>query len=299
MNFLMLQDYPAIKPEYLKHLKDQWIRLLPYWSKYDSHNIQWIIVRTGVEINKQCIDSFPSLKYICRVGVWLNNIDIDYAQKQWIRVINTPGANADAVADMAVCGAIMLERKIMTIQRNIQDNLRNERFTYVWSQLSWQTVGIFWFWHIGKKIYQRLIASGVQQFIIIDPHISEKESAAFRYCTKGESLEKSISTIDTLFITVPLLPSTENIINKSLLAKAKETITLINCSRGWIINEQDLYQFLSNNLHAWAYLDVRIGDPKPTPSIKQLASLHNCIVTPHIAGVSHESEKAMHQFTIT
>jgi D-3-phosphoglycerate dehydrogenase len=238
------------------------------------------------------------LKYIFRVGVGTDNIDVEYCKKHWIQIVINPGANSHSVADLALWGTLTLLRRTKLLMQDLSVWKFSSRFTYQWNELVSKVVTIVWFGHVGKLVYNRLKAFGVQDFMIVDPFLDRETIEAFDWCAKCESLEEVIWDTDLLYLHLPLNEHTRDTINYALLSQTKSNIQIINLSRWWIIKESDLYNFLKTNTQAWAYLDVWEWDPEFTEIIKQLMQLDNCLISPHLGSVTEEATKKMHSFQL-
>ncbi|MCS6983427.1 MAG: hypothetical protein NZL83_04585 [Candidatus Absconditabacterales bacterium] len=293
-SFLILEPSPAIQKD--------WISLIGFPESYDIFyageknvdidSVVGVVVRSGITVNRELIDTYPSLRYICRVGVGIENIDTIYAKEKNIAVINTPGANANAVADLVLLGILYLQRKMYICERSYE-----KRFSYLGHELSTQTVGILGFGNIGKKIYQRLLAFGVTNFLIYDPYLSSDIVSSFQYCNKKNTIEEVFGKSNIISLHLPLTPETRLLIHADVLSLTKNDLCLINTSRGGIVDEDALYSFLCKNRDASAFFDVREEEPNLGPKISQLLTLPNFLLTPHIGAMTHEANKNMHIFT--
>ncbi len=284
---LLLEKEPEIKKEYLSYLRDWWFELLYESDNFDNNGIYWLIVRSWVNIDETILNKYANVKFIFRIGVWLDNIDTELCGEKWIKIINTPGANSDSVADLAIWGTLSLMRKIKDINNINQQN----RFEYMWNDLWDKNVCIIWFGHVGKKIYQRLVGFWVNNFLVIDPFIDENEIEKYMGCKKYDNIDEIWTKIDILYINLPLNTETEWYINRELLSKLNFNVKIINVARWWLINSNDLYRFLEVNKSAWAYIDTDMD-------FEELNRLNNCIFTPHIGAMTNEADRRMHQLDV-
>lgn len=290
MKFHALEPYPEINPRYFKYLRDNWHKIFLHWHDVDKSRIDWIIVRSKVIVDKELIDSYPNLKYVCRVWVWTEKIDTDYLTRKNIKLLTTPNANSSSVAQIALWGILSLLRKTNNNFSNIDD-----RFNYMWWELSNKTIWIIWFWNIWRKLFKLIDAFWENDFLIYDPFLDPKDFSEknIRFVSdKNELFRLS----DILSFHIPLLPSTKDFLWKEWFWLLKKDVKIINTSRWWVINEFELIDFLRNNLEAWAYLDV--WEEEPSNPKKELQGLKNCIITPHIWAMTLESNEKMHYFEI-
>ncbi len=289
MLIALLENEPEIKQGYLTYLDNKKNKIVKIWDKYDNDEVDVIIVRSNIEVNSSLLDTYKNLQYVCRVGVWLEKIDRDECSKRGIQICNTPWANADSVADLVITGILNVSRKI----QDEFDGIEN-RFFYMWRELNWRTVGIIWFWNIWKKVYERLKWFGVTQFLIFDPFLKKQDVESFEYCSYAGDKKDIFKNCDMISFHIPLLDSTRNFLWKKEFKLLQKDTLLINTSRGGIINENKLIEFLSENPESWAFLDVWEEEPND-PKI-ELLELENCMITPHIWAMTKEAEEKMHYF---
>ncbi len=126
---LLLEWKPAISREYLLYLEQDFV-LVEKGETYEVEEIVGIVVRSVVQVTQKLIDTYGNLKYVLRVGIGLDTIDVKYCEQRWIKVFNTPGANSDAVADLALWWTLSLLRKTKQLQRNLQEWKDVSRFEY-------------------------------------------------------------------------------------------------------------------------------------------------------------------------
>ena len=169
MNIKILEDYPDIKIEYLEYLR-KWNRIFWLYEWCDNEKIEAIIIRSWIKVDRKLLEEYSNLKFVCRVWVWLDNIDLKECKKREIKVINTPSANADSVADLVIWGILNLSRNLSIWYQWIEN-----RFEYMWREITWKTVSIVWFGNIWKKVYSRLKWFWVKEFFIYDPFINSEE----------------------------------------------------------------------------------------------------------------------------
>lgn len=290
MNILILEKYPEIKLEYLDYLK-KWNKILNLDDSFLDTEIDIIIIRSWIKVDRKLLDKYINLKYIARVWVWLDNIDLEEAKKRNIKVLNTAWANADSVADLVIWWILELSRNIMYWYSWIEN-----RFDYMWREISWKIVSIVWFWNIWKKVYERLKWFWVKKFLIFDPFISKDEIESFDLCSKVEDKKELFKNSDIISFHLPLLDSTRNFLWQKEIKLLKKDVLIVNSSRWWIINENKILEFLIKNPESGMFLDVWEEEPND-PKI-ELLELHNCLITPHIWAMTKEAEKRMHYFNI-
>ncbi len=290
MNIKLLEDYPEIKIELLDYLK-KWNKIYKFWELCDNDKIDVIIIRTAVKIDRKLLWEYKNLKYACRVWVWLDNIDLDECEKRKIKVLNTPWANADSVADLVIVWILNLSRKLNYWYEWIEN-----RFAYMWNEISWKTVSIVWFWNIWKKVYSRLKWFWVKQFLIYDPFLSVEDIEKFELCKKIEDKKELFKNSDIISFHLPLLDSTKNFLWQKEIKVLKPDVTIVNTSRWGIINENKLIDFLIKYPNTYYFADV--WEEEPSDPKAELLELENVLITPHIWAMTFEAEEKMHYFEL-
>lgn len=289
---LLLEKEPEIKKEYLSHLMDWWFELVNNSDNFDNEEIFGLIVRSKVMVDESLLNKYKNMKFVFRIGVWLDNIDCDICKQRWIKLFNTPGANSDSVADLAIWGTIWLMKKIKSIW-----NIDKDRFGYMGNELWDKNVCMIWFGHVWKKIYQRLVWFWVNKFLILDPFVTQDEVEKFMGCKKYQNIDEIGKQIDILYINLPLNDDTKWYLDKDLLDKLKNDTKMINIARWWLVNTDDLFGFLQKNQNAWAYIDTDT-DTDMDDDFEKLNKLDNCVITPHIGAMTMEADRKMHQLDI-
>ena len=244
-----------------------------------------IIITHFCPINRELIRNARNLKIIGVLRSGYENINVDFASQSGVLVINTPGRNADSVADFTV-GMIIAEcRNIARGHYGLKQGKWEKDFPNSGNipELSGKIVGLLGFGAIGEKVALRLRGFNMN-ICVHDPYISEFPDWV-KVCTLNELLEKS----DFISLHLKYCEATKNLINKNTLNKMKKTTYLINTARAGIINENDLYEALKNKKIAGAALDVYEKEP---PGIDYpLISLDNVTITPHMAGGTNDAFK--------
>ena len=290
MNIKILEDYPEIKIEYLDYLR-KWNKIFWLYEWCDNEKIEAIIIRSWVNVDRKLLNEYINLKFVCRVWVWLENIDLDECKKRDIKVINTPWVNADSVADLVVWGILNLSRNLNNWYSGIEN-----RFEYMWREITWKTVSIIWFWNIWKKVYSRLKWFWVKEFLIYDPHKSREEIEKIELCRKVEDKKELFKNSDIISFHLPLLDSTRNFLWQKEIKLFKKDVIVVNTSRWWIINENKMIDFLTKFPDSYLFLDV--WEEEPNDPKMELLELENVLVTPHIWAMTIEAEEKMHYFEL-
>ena len=268
-NGLQVTYEPEITPEQIK-------------EKISEFNI--VIVRSRTKLTKELIENAKQCKIIARVGVGLDNIDLDAAKEKNIRVINAVEGAMTAVAELVLGLMLGLARQIPRADRGIRNGqwLKKE---LKGTELKGKYLGIVGLGNIGKRLGR--LAKGLNMNIIgydvvpIDPEFV-KEVGMMK-----ADLNTLLQSSDYISLHVPLLESTHHMINAEKLAMMKPTARIINTSRGGVIDEDALYEAIKNGKLGGAALDVFESEPATS---HKLAELDNVILTPHIGAMTKEAQ---------
>ncbi|HKR57400.1 MAG TPA: NAD(P)-dependent oxidoreductase, partial [Candidatus Nitrosopolaris sp.] len=243
-----------------------------------------VIIRSRTKVSSEVIKAAISTKIIARVGVGLDNIDIEAANARGIRVINAAEAAMNAVAELAVGNMIALARSIPLADSQMKKGNWIKK-DLIGTELAGKYLGLIGVGNIGRNMAR--IARGLRMNIIgydiypINPDFI-KEVGLIK-----TDLGTLLESADFVSFHVPLTNATKHMLNASLLAKMKPTAYVINTSRGEVIDEDALYQALKSRRIAGAALDVFEIEP---PTNRLLIELPNVICTPHIGSQTKESQ---------
>ena len=269
------------------------------WSDKDYlekeiHNFDGIIIRNRTKLDKSLLERALKLKFIGRLGVGLDNIDTEYCKNNNIFVQPATGMNADSVAEYVINSSLTLLKKTKIVNTQTQ-NGKWPRTTITTKELRGKTLGLIGFGNISKKVLKLANAFDVST-IIYDPFVSLEETNS--YNVRKVSFEEILNLADVISIHVPLNNETKYIFNNDSFNKMKQKPIIINSSRGGIINETDLLNaYLNNNISGFA-LDVFESEPVNDEFISKITNNMNCIITPHNAGVTEESNQRVSKFII-
>jgi D-3-phosphoglycerate dehydrogenase len=244
-----------------------------------------MIVRSRTKITSEVINAGKKLKIIGRVGVGIDNIDVGLAEKRGIKVLNTPDALTESVAELTVGLMLALARKIHYADKSVKDGLwiKNELEGFELSGKSYGTVGIG---RIGLRVAKLAKAFGMR--IIAYDIIEIKPEIIKELDLRVTSLDELLTTSDFVDLHVPLSAETYHMINAEKLSKMKKGAILINTSRGPVVDEEALLESLTKGQIGGAALDVYETEP---PDGKKFAAFPNVVCTPHIGGQTREAQE--------
>ena len=246
------------------------------------------IILRNIPVTAELMDRAKNLKVIGKHGVGVNTIDVEAARARGIRVVYTPTANADSVAELTVALFLALARKIPLA------NARCARGAYtsiapqelIGTELGGKTFGQIGMGNIAQRI-ARILRDGFGCRILgYDPFVSAEDAAA-RGFEKVDDLFELLERSDLVNINVPLVKSTECMISGEAFDHFKPGALFVNAARGAVISESDLYEALKAGKLRAAACDTFVSEPPKGDC--PLQSLPNFIATPHIGGNTEES----------
>lgn len=268
-NGLKVSYEPEITPEQIK-------------EKIGTYSI--VIVRSRTALTRELIEKADSCKIIARVGVGLDNIDLDAAGEKNIRVINAAEGAMNAVAELVLGLMFAMARKIAYVDRGVRDGrwLKKESRG---TELRGKYLGIIGVGNIGRRLGR--LARGLNMNIIGYDVIPIDEEFSKEVGLMKADLDTLLQSSDYVSIHVPLLDSTRNLINAEKIRIMKNDAKVINTSRGGIVDEDALYEALKDGRLGGAALDVFSSEPATG---HRLAELDNVILTPHMGAQTREAQ---------
>ena len=260
--------------------------------KLSIKNFDVLIVRNKTQVNREILEIASNLKFIGRLGVGLDNIDTEYCKKNNIQVQPATGMNADSVAEFVIHSSLSLLKNIPLIHQ--ETLLGNWPRTSILSrELKGKTLGLLGFGLIAKKV-SRLAKVFNSNIIAYDPFVDSSVGNEFN--TKLVSKNELFESSDIISIHLPLSDSTKNLLNYNVFKQMLKKPVIINSSRGSIINEKDLLRAYNEKLISGFALDVYDVEPVQMEFLNSIKKSTNCILTPHIAGVTEESNTRVSEF---
>ena len=262
------------------------------YLKKEINKFEGIIVRNKTNLNQSILEKAENLKYIGRLGVGLDNIDTEYCKKNNIFVQPATGMNADSVAEYVISSSLSLLKKTKLINEKTQSG-QWPRTSITTNELKGKILGLIGFGDIAKKVLKLTNAFEVTT-IAFDPFITSQEME--EHNVKKVTFENILSLADIISIHVPLNNETKYLFDEKIFQKINNKPIIINSSRGGIINETDLLEAYKNNYISGFALDVYEHEPVNKIFLKNITNDMNCILSPHIAGVTEESNTRVSEF---
>jgi D-3-phosphoglycerate dehydrogenase len=262
-----------------------------------------ILVRSATTVRKELIDACPNLKLIGRAGVGMDNIDVSYAREKGIKVINTPEASSQSVAELVFAHLFTMSRFLHDANRNMPGSESKERFNELkknysaGTELKNKTLGIVGFGNIGQAVARTGIGLGMN----IMPFKLRAEDVKieidfFRTMTNAKMVltmkcvpfEQLLSESDFITLHVPFPKGAPPIIAKREFEQMKNGVMIVNTARGGAVHEGDLLEALNTGKVAAAGLDVFEGEPLMKEEIRKHPRVS---LSPHIGGSTIEAQE--------
>ncbi|KUO41443.1 MAG: 3-phosphoglycerate dehydrogenase [Candidatus Hadarchaeum yellowstonense] len=243
-----------------------------------------LVVRSATKVTREVIEAGKKLRIIGRAGAGVDNIDVEAAKARGIKVLNTPEAPTEAVAELVMGLMLSWARRLPQADLSMKQGkwLKAE---LMGTELRGKTLGIIGTGKIGQRVGFLALAFGMK--IVAQDCVRYPEFAARTGCEYTD-LDTVLRQADYLTIHLPLTAETRHLIGKRELSLMKPTAVLINTSRGEIVDETALVEALTSGKIAGACLDVFSREP---PVDSPLLKLPNVILTPHIGASTHEAQK--------
>lgn len=269
---LKVSNKPGIKTDELKTIVD---------------SCDGIILRSGTKITASLLERADRLKAICRAGVGVDNVDVPAATKKGIVVMNTPEGNIISTAEHTVAMIFSLSRFIPQACASVKAG-KWERKKFTGIQIAGKTLGIIGLGRVGRQVAKR--AAALEMKIVgYDPFISPEVTVQYSI-NIAKNLKELLSQADYITMHIPFNNQTKNLITHKEFQIMKQGVRVINCARGGIISEEDLYQAIKDGQVAGAAIDVFDVEP---PVGNKLLELEQVITTPHLGASTEEAQFAV------
>lgn len=287
--FILEEDFTSSYDEVLQKI-----------NQYDG-----IIIRSRIPLDKNFLENAQNLKFIARVGAGMENIDLEAAKNLGISLINSPEGNRDAVAEHVVAMLLILMNRLFIASEEVKNGVW-KREENRGDELLGKTFGIIGYGNMGKATAKRLSGFGVEViFYDILPNLEDEFA-------KQVSLEELQERADILSLHIPLDASTEFLVDENFISKMKKNFYLVNTARGKNVKTSAIVDALKSGKVKAAALDVLEYEKSSFENLDTSTSLstrnkedlqflldsEQVIVTPHIAGWTHQSKEKLAQFIV-
>ena len=287
--FVLEEDFTSSYDEVLQKI-----------NQYDG-----IIIRSRIPLDKNFLENAQNLKFIARVGAGMENIDLETAKNLGISLINSPEGNRDAVAEHVVGMLLILMNRLFIASEEVKNGIW-KREENRGDELLGKTFGIIGYGNMGKATAKRLSGFGVEViFHDILPNLEDEFA-------KQVSLEELQERVDILSLHIPLDASTKYLVDENFISKMKKNFYLVNTARGKNVKTSALVDAIKSGKVKAAALDVLEYEKSSFENLDTSTSLstrnkedlqflldsEQVIVTPHIAGWTHQSKEKLAQFIV-
>src|SRR5437773_3256751 len=243
-----------------------------------------IVVRSSTTVDRELMQKATRLKVIGRAGVGVDNVDVDAATEHGVLVMNSPGGSTTTTAEHTVAMLFAKDRNIPQAYKTLQSH-KWEKSKFKRIELAGKTLGVIGLGRIGSEVARKCQAMAMN-VIAYDPYINP--DAHLSSGLELVDLQRIFEQADFITVHVPLSESTRNLINKRTIAHMKDGVRILNCARGGIVNESDLYGALKSGKVAGAAFDVFETEPNTE---SPLLELENFIATPHLGASTVEAQR--------
>ena len=254
-----------------------------------------LVVRNRTQVNPELLKTAPNLKVVGRLGVGLDNIDLKACEERGVTVCPATGANDAAVAEWVIVSVMTLLRGSFFFREQMSNGEwpRSQAMGHV---SAGKTLGLVGFGQIAR-VTAKLAQSLGMTVIAYDPYVSA-DDPCWQGFRKIDVMEELLGQSDAVSLHVPLNDATRNLLDVGAMDQMKKGAILINAARGGVVDEKAMVAAMKSEHIAGAALDVYETEPLTKAAAAQFAVLPNLILTPHIGGVTVESNQRVSQVTM-
>lgn len=255
-------------------------------------NVDALIVRNLTRVNEEILVGASKLRVVGRLGVGLENIDLPACSSRNISVIPATGANAESVAEYVVGAAVTLMRGFVpATHATLKGEWPRPRFSR-YNECLGKTLGIVGFGSVGRVVAKKAHAFGFR-CLAYDPMLQGSAVSLEHFSVPLMALNELLAQSDVVTLHLPFSPDTKNLFSAHTLEQMKIGACLINTARGGIVDELELAERVRSGRIGGAAIDVFFSEP--AKNLHHFVGIENLILTPHIAGVTHESNERVSQ----
>ena len=263
----------------------------------NENSIDGILVRSATKVRQALMDACPTLKFVGRGGVGMDNIDVEYGRDKGLTIFNTPSASSQSVAELVMGHLFSLSRSLHASNRTMpdegHDNFKALKKAYgKGSELRGKTLGIIGFGRIGRSLASYALGCGMKvvahDIFATDGKVDlEIGEISFSVDCPLISLEEILNSCDVISLHIPAQPDGSAVIGKEQLDQMKPGALLINAARGGVLDEDALISALNSGQLGGAALDVFVGEPSPRADVLSHPGLS---LTPHTGAATGEAQ---------
>lgn len=255
----------------------------------EASQCRGLIVRNRTQVTAELLDRCPNVKVVGRLGVGLENIDLAACKARGVEVCPARGANAVSVSEYVIGMMLMLLRGLhLTTAPVIAGSW--PRNAFIGREAAGSVFGLVGFGDIARHAAARASALGME-VLAYDPFVHAEDPVWRDMRVRRVELPELLETADVISLHVPFTDATRNLIDKAAIARMKDDAILINTARGGIVDEDALVAALKGGALGGAALDVFAGEPITAESGARFEGVPNLVLSPHIAGPTHQSNR--------
>lgn len=253
-----------------------------------------LVVRNRTSVDAQLLARAPNLRLVARLGVGLDNIDLDECQRRGVEVRPAIGANAVAVAEYVIAALLTLFRRAFWFSDSVIDG-EWPRSELIGREISGKQLGLVGLGLIAREVAVRTSSLGM---IVVahDPGLSDDDPAWA--LAKRSDLAGVLDSSDAISIHVPLLESTRGLVDARAISTMRQGAVIVNTARGGIVDEHAVADALRSGQLGGAALDVFDEEPLGRETAMKFRDVPNLLLTPHIAGLTEESDERVGEMTV-
>lgn len=249
------------------------------------------LMSRAIPISGEQIRAATKLRAISKQGVGTDTLDLAAAKQCGITVVNTPGINASAVAELVYGMVISLKRRITEADRRMRSGERLIATECMGSGLSGKTIGIVGMGNIGKATARLFSTASECQIVAYDPFVPKDAWNNLKH-TRVQQLKDMLGNVDVLSLHLPLTPQTRGLISKAELELMRTDCVIVNAARGGLVHEGDLFEALKSGRIAGAAFDALEHEPASREQYgNTLYTLPNVVLTPHLGAATSEVQE--------
>ncbi|MFN0014035.1 MAG: NAD(P)-dependent oxidoreductase [Saprospiraceae bacterium] len=259
------------------------------------HQYYGVIVNSKVLVDREFLDAAVQLRFVGRLGSGMEIIDQEYAAQKGVAVVSSPEGNTNAVAEHALGMLLALMNNLVRADRQTRENLWRRELNRG-AELAGRTIGIIGFGHTGSQFARKL--AGMEMTILAYDKYKTDYCVSMPWVREAD-LETIVQQADIISLHLPLTDETRHFVNKAFLKRCKPGLILINTARGACVKTKDLVLALESGRVGGACLDVFENEKPTTYSASEtslydrLYAMDNVVISPHIAGWTHESKRKL------
>lgn len=244
-----------------------------------------LIVRSRTEVDDDLLASAGNIKLVIRAGIGLDNVDVEAATNRGVIVMNAPTGNIVTTAEHTLALMFAATRHVAQADASLRKG-KWEKKKFQGNELRGKTLGLIGLGNIGRTVAERAIGLHMK-VVSFDPFVNAEKAAQMKIRLVG-TLDELLATSDYVSVHVPLIPSTQHLLNAEKIGKMKKGAYLINCARGGIVDEAALVASLEKGHLAGAALDV--FETEPLPANHALLQRDDVVLTPHLGASTDEAQ---------